>query len=87
MTQHDSLPASLLWGRIGGSVLVLAGVVLSYCGIEFGAEDQEQAYNGVALILSTVGGLMALVSKLRERHRDQLGEKGNTLRRQGGEWL
>ena len=77
MSNHDSLQASLLWGRTGGAVLVLAGVALSYWGIEFGAEDQEQAYNGVALILSTIGGLMALVSKLRERNRDNKEAKSN----------
>jgi len=66
MYTKDSWPASLIWGRIGAAVLGLAAFVLGYYGYNVGVEDTEAAYELVAGILAGIGGILALISKIRE---------------------
>lgn len=66
----DSITASVFWGRIGGAVLCLVGVVLSGLGIEFGTEEQKTVFDHIDKLLVTVGALMAIVSKVREKMRE-----------------
>jgi hypothetical protein len=45
-------------------------VILGQFDIEVSAEDQGKAFDIVASILATIGAGMALVSKYREKQRD-----------------
>jgi len=63
----DSWIASLVWGRIGAAVLVLVAAGLSLFGYQVSPEETNMAYELVAGILAGIGGILALVSKIRER--------------------
>jgi ABC-type nickel/cobalt efflux system permease component RcnA len=63
----DSWIASLVWGRIGAAVLVLIAAGLSLFGYSISPEETNMAYELIAGILAGIGGIMALVSKIRER--------------------
>jgi hypothetical protein len=65
----DSFQASLIWGRIGAAVLCLTAFVLSTFGIDFTPGEQVEANETMTGILAGVAGMMALVSKLREKKR------------------
>lgn len=69
--KHDSIKASLVWGRIGGAVLCLVGVALNSFGVEFGSDEQQAVVDHVDAMLVTAGALMAIVSKLREKLREK----------------
>lgn len=68
--ESDGWIGSLLWGRVGSSILVLFSVILGIWGVEFSQEDQAAAFNIVSAILGSVGATMALVSKIREKRRE-----------------
>ena len=63
----DSWIASLIWGRIGAAVLVLIAAGLSLFGYSVSPEETNLAYELVAGILAGVGGILALISKIREQ--------------------
>jgi hypothetical protein len=65
----DSFQASLIWGRIGAAVLCLTAFVLSTFGIDFTPGEQVEANDTITGILAGVAGMMALISKLREKKR------------------
>lgn len=65
----DTVAASALWGRIGASILMFASVALSYFGYEFAAEDQTALFKAISALLGAVGGLLAIISKVRETKR------------------
>jgi len=63
----DSWIASLVWGRIGAAVLVLVAAGLSLFGYQVSPEETTAVYELVASILGSIGGIMVIVSKIRER--------------------
>jgi len=63
----DSWVASLVWGRIGAAVLVLVAAGLNLFGYQVSPEETTAAYELVAGILAGIGGILVLVSKIRER--------------------
>lgn len=65
--QPDSFKASLIWGRIGAAVLCMVAFVLQTFGIDFSPGDQAGANETITGIIAGIAGLMALVSKLREK--------------------
>ena len=72
----DKWWGSLLWGRIGGAVMVLSAFVMQGLGIEFGAEDQQAAFGAVESIMAGVGAVMVLVSKARESKKTKADQSG-----------
>lgn len=66
---NDTWVGSLIWGRVGGGILALSGAILGAYGFEFGAEDQEALYTIVSGSLSSIGAIMAIISKMREQRR------------------
>ena len=69
MYEKDSWTVSLIWGRIGAAVLGLAAFVLSYLGYNVAVEDTQATYELVAGILAGVGGILAIISKVRENKK------------------
>lgn len=67
----DSWVGSVLWGRIGGAVLVLAAFVMQGLGVDFSAEDQQQTFGIVESVLASVGTLLVLISKYREKVKEK----------------
>ena len=67
--QPDSFSASLLWGRIGAAVLMLASVAMGPLGIDFGVEAQQATFDAVAAVLGGIAVVLAVVSKARERKK------------------
>lgn len=65
----DSFQASLIWGRIGAAMLCLTAFVLSTFGIDFTPGEQAGANETITGILAGLAGIMALISKLREKKR------------------
>ena len=65
----DSWIASLVWGRIGAAILVLIAAGLSFFGVDVSPEDTTNANDLIAGILAGIGGLMVLISKIRESLR------------------
>ncbi|WP_054030984.1 hypothetical protein [Desulfatitalea tepidiphila] len=63
----DPWIGSVLWGRIGGTALVLTAFILQGRGIEFGPDDQQAAFGAVESVLAAAGVLMAIVSKYRQK--------------------
>jgi len=63
----DSWIASLVWGRIGAAVLVLVAAGLNLFGYSVSPEETTAAYELIAGILAGVGGILTLISKIRER--------------------
>jgi uncharacterized membrane protein YidH (DUF202 family) len=75
----DTWIGSLLWGRVGAAILTLAAVVLAGFGIEFGADTQSEVYGAISAVLAGIGAVMAVVSKLREKHREKaMGQSGQS---------
>lgn len=73
----DSFQASLIWGRIGAAVPCLTAFVLSTFGIDFTPGDQVEANETITGILAGVAGIMALISKLREKKRTSQAGKAS----------
>jgi hypothetical protein len=71
--KSDSWIGSLLWGRVGGALLVFIAFGLSLIGIEFSTEEQKQAFDAVQMAMAGVGVIMAFVSKWRESKKSQSG--------------
>jgi hypothetical protein len=71
--KSDSWIGSLLWGRVGGALLVFIAFGLSLIGIEFSTEEQSQAFDAVQMAMAGVGVIMAFVSKWRETKKNQSG--------------
>ena len=65
----DSWIASLVWGRIGAAILILVAAGLSFFGVDVSPEDTTNANDLIAGILAGIGGLMVLISKIRESLR------------------
>jgi len=64
--QKDSWIVSVFWGRLGAAILALVAFVLGILGYGFSKEDQEAAFILITPILAGVGGILALISKIRE---------------------
>lgn len=71
--EKDSWAVSLIWGRIGAFVLGLAAFILGMLGYNVSPEDTTLAYDLIAGILGGIGGLLALISKIREGIRARSG--------------
>lgn len=67
----DTWIGSMLWGRIGAAILTLAAVILAGFGIEFSSDDQSAFYAAISGILASVGAIMAIVSKFRQKKREK----------------
>lgn len=65
----DSWKGSLLWGRLGGSVLVLIAFTLQSIGLEFDADAQQAVYDSITGIFAAIGVILPVVSKIREQMR------------------
>ena len=64
--QKDSWIVSVFWGRLGAAILALVAFILGILGYSFSKEDQEAAFLLITPILAGVGGILALISKIRE---------------------
>uniref|UniRef100_A0A6H2A5H9 Uncharacterized protein n=1 Tax=viral metagenome TaxID=1070528 RepID=A0A6H2A5H9_9ZZZZ len=69
--QKDSWIVSVFWGRLGAAILALVSFVLGILGYTFSKEAQESAFGLIMAILSGVGGLLAVISKIREKKKTQ----------------
>jgi uncharacterized membrane protein len=65
--KKDSFVASLVWGRIGAALLCMAAFILTMFGIDFSAEEQANLNELVTGILAGIAGVLAIISKLREK--------------------
>jgi len=65
-SEKDSLGASLIWGRIGAAVLAGIALLLGIFGYTFSPEDQASTTTLIAGLIAGIGGVMALISKIRE---------------------
>jgi len=64
--QKDSWIVSVFWGRLGAAILALVAFVLGILGYAFSKEDQEAAFLLITPVIAGVGGILALISKIRE---------------------
>jgi len=71
----DSTGFSLLWGRIGAAVLLLAATGLSVLGYTFSTEAQADVYEAVASILAALALLQVAYSKIRESKKVDQAEE------------
>lgn len=62
----DSWAASLVWGRVGAAVLALLAFVLGLLGYTLSADDQQNLNELIMAVIAGTGGILALVSKIRE---------------------
>ena len=62
----DPWIVSALWGRIGAAVLALLAFVLGIFGYSMGPEDVSTATKLITALFAGIGGLLALISKIRE---------------------
>ena len=62
----DPWIVSVIWGRLGAAILALLAFILGIVGYVFGPEDIEQAGGVITAILAGIGGMLALISKVRE---------------------
>ena len=64
--QKDSWIVSVFWGRLGAAILGLLAFVLGLWGYTLTKEDQDSAFVLITTIITGVGGVLALISKIRE---------------------
>jgi len=64
--QVDPLWLSIVWGRVGAAVLILASVVLSAFGYVYDVDAQASTFEAVSAALGALGAVLAIVSKVRE---------------------
>jgi hypothetical protein len=64
--RQDPYYASMLWGRIGSAILILTATVLQGFNFAFDFETQEVLFNHISLVLYNGGGILAVLSKIRE---------------------
>ena len=64
--QKDSWIVSVFWGRLGAAILGLLAFVLGLWGYTLTKEDQDSAVVLITTIITGVGAVLALISKLRE---------------------
>lgn len=69
--QKDSWIVSMFWGRLGAAILALVAFLLGIWGYSLSKEDQEVAFTLISSILAGVGGLLAVISKIREGKKTQ----------------
>lgn len=62
----DPLWLSVVWGRVGAAVLILASVILSAFGFVFDVDDQAALFEAISIALGALGAVLAMVSKVRE---------------------
>jgi len=67
----DTWTGSVVWGRIGGAVLLIVAFIAQGLGIDFGAQDQQQAFGVIQTLLASIGGLMIMISKYREKIKEK----------------
>ncbi len=65
----DSFKASLVWGRIGAAVMALLAFILGFFGFTLAPDDQASLVDLGAAFLAGIAGVMAIVSKLREKKK------------------
>lgn len=68
---NDSWGASLIWGRIGAAVLIMASLGLQYFGFTFSAEDQATAFKTISELLAGLAAIMVVISKVRSSKKTQ----------------
>jgi len=64
--EKDSWIVSAVWGRIGAGVLALGAFVLGIFGYTLSPEEQQTGLVLVTGLIAGVGGMLAIVSKVRE---------------------
>jgi len=64
--QKDSWIVSVFWGRLGAAILGLLAFVLGIWGYSLTKEDQESAFALITAGITGAGGILALISKIRE---------------------
>jgi|GEM_PF-2050531 len=65
----DSFKASLVWGRVGASVLALVSFILGLLGYQLGPEEQSALVEIGSSLLAGVAGVLAITSKVREQKK------------------
>ncbi len=68
--KKDAWIGSLVWGRLGAAVLTLAAAGLGAIGYTMGPEEIATAETLITSILAGVGGMLAIISKVRESKKD-----------------
>jgi len=64
--EKDSWIVSTVWGRIGAGVLALGAFVLGIFGYTLSPEDQQTSLALITALIAGVGGMLAIISKVRE---------------------
>lgn len=62
----DSWIVSLVWGRIGASVLALVAFGLGMAGYQMDMDQQKMVFDVIASIFAGGAGILSIVSKVRE---------------------
>ena len=65
--RQDSWIVSALWGRLGAAALTLVAAGLGALGYAVTPEEQETTFALVSSILAAIGGLLVVISKIREQ--------------------
>ena len=74
--RQDPWLVSLLGGRLGSAILAFVAAGVGGLRYTLGPEDIEMLGTLITTILSGIGGILALVSKLRERRKVDETSKG-----------
>lgn len=75
--KKDSWIVSVIWGRIGAAILCIVAFVLGALGYTFAPEDIETTEALVTSVLSGIGGVLVIVSKVRESKKIKGGSHGD----------
>ena len=70
MNEQDSALKSAITGRLGASILAIVALILTYFGVEFAPEMQEEILEALAGLTVAGSAALAIVSKLREISRN-----------------
>lgn len=65
----DPTMVSVLWGRIGAAILALVAFALGIFGYTLTPEDQTSLATLIGSILTGLAGVLAIVSKVREKKK------------------
>ena len=81
--RQDPYYISALWGRVGSAILILVATILQGFNFAFDFELQEAFFNHVSLVLYNAGGVLAIISKIRESKKVAQADLDLTQREAG----
>ncbi len=67
--RKDPLWLSTIWGRVGSFVLSVLGVILMLFGVPFTDADMGELDKNIGALMAGAGGLLAFISKYREKRK------------------